>query len=58
METATSRDGTPVAFEMSGTGPALVIVGGFLADHRFYAPPADELAEHSTVYGFDRRAPR
>jgi len=26
-----------------------------LADHRFYAPLAEELADHFTVYGFDRR---
>jgi pimeloyl-ACP methyl ester carboxylesterase len=55
METVTSRDGTPIAFERSGEGPALVLVGGSLADHRFYAPLADELAGHFTVYGFDRR---
>ena len=55
METVTSRDGTPIAFERSGEGPALVIVGGSLADHRFYAPLAEELAERFAVYNFDRR---
>lgn len=55
METVTSRDGTPIAFERSGEGPALVIVGGSLADHRFYAPLAEELAERFAVYTFDRR---
>jgi pimeloyl-ACP methyl ester carboxylesterase len=55
METVTSGDGTQIAFERSGEGPALVLVGGSLADHRFYAPLADELAKAFTVYGFDRR---
>ena len=55
METVASRDGTPIAFERSGKGPALVIVGGSLADHRYYAPLAYELAERFTVYNFDRR---
>jgi pimeloyl-ACP methyl ester carboxylesterase len=55
METVTSSDGTHIAFERSGEGPALVIVGGSLADHRFYAPLAQELAKHFTVYNFDRR---
>jgi pimeloyl-ACP methyl ester carboxylesterase len=55
METVTSSDGTHIAFERLGEGPALVIVGGSLADHQFYAPLADELAKHFTVYNFDRR---
>src|SRR5918998_3484472 len=55
METVTSSDGTTIAFERSGEGPALVVVGGSLADHRFYAPLAEELAERFAVYNFDRR---
>lgn len=55
MNKVTSSDGTHIAFERLGEGPALVIVGGSLADHQFYAPLADELAEHFTVYNFDRR---
>jgi pimeloyl-ACP methyl ester carboxylesterase len=55
MEKVTSSDGTRIAFERLGEGPALVIVGGSLADHRFYAPLANELAKRFTVYSFDRR---
>ncbi len=55
MEGVTSGDGTRIAFERSGAGPALLIVGGSLADHRFYAPLADALADNFTVYNFDRR---
>lgn len=55
MNKVTSGDGTHIAFERMGEGPALIMVGGSLADHQFYAPLADELAEHFTVYNFDRR---
>ena len=55
MENAISKDGTKIAFEKSGEGPALIIVGGSLADHQFYAPLSSELAKHFTVYNFDRR---
>ena len=33
METVTSRDGTPIAYERSGDGPPLVVVHGTTADH-------------------------
>jgi pimeloyl-ACP methyl ester carboxylesterase len=55
VDKVTSSDGTRIVFERLGEGPALVIVGGSLADHRFYSPLADELAEHFAVYNFDRR---
>lgn len=55
METIASKDGTKIAYEKSGSGPALLIVGGSLADHAFYAPLAAELADGFTVYNFDRR---
>jgi pimeloyl-ACP methyl ester carboxylesterase len=55
MDKVTSGDGTRIAFEQLGEGPALIVVGGSLADHRFYAPLANELAKHFTVYSFDRR---
>jgi pimeloyl-ACP methyl ester carboxylesterase len=55
MQKITSKDGTEIAFEKSGEGPALIIVGGALADHQFYVPLAMELAKHFTVYNFDRR---
>ena len=55
MQKITSKDGTEIAFEKSGEGPALIIVGGSLADHQFYVPLANELARYFTVYNFDRR---
>jgi pimeloyl-ACP methyl ester carboxylesterase len=55
MRTITSKDGATIAFERSGKGPVLIIVGGALADHQFYEPLAEELSKHLTVYNFDRR---
>ena len=55
MHQATSQDGTRIAYERTGNGPPLVIIGGSLGDHRFYIPLAVELARHVTVYNFDRR---
>ena len=52
---ARSSDGTKIAFEKLGVGPALLILGGSLADHHFYVPLAEELARDFTVYNVDRR---
>jgi pimeloyl-ACP methyl ester carboxylesterase len=55
MQTVISPDGTEIAFERSGSGPVLLIVGGALADHSFYAPLAAALSRRLTVYTYDRR---
>lgn len=55
MQTVISPDGTEIAFERSGSGPVLLIVGGALADHSFYAPLAAALSRRFTVYTYDRR---
>ena len=55
MQHVTSKDGTIIAYEKSGQGPALVIVGCVLDDHTQQAGLAALLAEHFTVYNFDRR---
>jgi pimeloyl-ACP methyl ester carboxylesterase len=53
----TSRDGTRIAFERSGDGPALVLVDGALSfrAHGQLAPLAELLAPDFTVYRYDRR---
>ena len=38
METVTSRDGTPIAYERSGEGPPLILVHGTTSDHYLGAP--------------------
>jgi len=55
MQHVTSKDGTIIAYEQSGQGPALVVVGGVLGDHSQQAGLAAFLAEHFTVYNIDRR---
>jgi pimeloyl-ACP methyl ester carboxylesterase len=51
-----SKDGTVIAYEKSGHGPAVVIVGGVLGDRSQQAPVAELLAREFTVFNFDRRA--
>ncbi|MEY7848792.1 alpha/beta fold hydrolase [Natrarchaeobius sp. A-rgal3] len=57
METATSADGTAIAYQRTGSGPPLVLVHGNGDVHKFWdmagARPA--LAEHCTVYVIERR---
>ncbi|KAB8195366.1 alpha/beta fold hydrolase [Nonomuraea phyllanthi] len=57
MNTVTSRDGTRIAFERAGEGPALVLVDGAMC-YRGAGPCsalAAELAGDFTVYTYDRR---
>jgi pimeloyl-ACP methyl ester carboxylesterase len=55
METVTSRDGTDVAYERTGTGPPLVLVHGICADHGSWADVRPALEAAVTVYAVDRR---
>lgn len=55
METIRSKDGTRIAYERSGTGPALVLVHGTTADHTRWAPVLPMLERIFTVYAVDRR---
>lgn len=52
-----SRDGTAIAFERSGAGPAVILVGGALDTraHPRFARLAAQLAPRFTVFGYDRR---
>src|SRR2546428_11231472 len=53
--TVTSKDGTRIAYEKSGQGSAVVIVGGVAGDRSQQAPLAALLAKDFTVFNFDRR---
>jgi pimeloyl-ACP methyl ester carboxylesterase len=55
MNRVTSKDGTSIAYERTGGGPAVILVGGATVDRSATAPLATELAEHFTVYNHDRR---
>jgi pimeloyl-ACP methyl ester carboxylesterase len=50
-----SADGTEIAFEQSGSGPAVVLVASALADRSDTIKLAALLAQHFTVINYDRR---
>ncbi|OEJ23181.1 hydrolase [Streptomyces agglomeratus] len=50
-----SADGTEIAFEQSGSGPAVVLVASALADRSDTTKLAALLAQHFTVVNYDRR---
>jgi pimeloyl-ACP methyl ester carboxylesterase len=55
METLRSRDGTRIAYETSGRGPALVVVNGGLSDRSAVVPLRPLLDPHLTLFAYDRR---
>jgi alpha/beta hydrolase family protein len=55
MEKVTSADGTAIAYDKLGAGPAVVLVCGGSVDRMSNAPLASLLAEKYTVYNYDRR---
>lgn len=55
MEHVTSADGTRIAYDRVGSGPAVLIIGAGPVTRASNAPLADLLAEHFTVYLYDRR---
>jgi pimeloyl-ACP methyl ester carboxylesterase len=54
MESVTSRDGTPIAYDRGGEGPPLVLVHGTTSDHSTWELVLPGLHEHFTVYAIDR----
>ena len=50
-----SADGTRIAFEKSGAGPALVVVNGALSDRGSASAWRPLLDPHFTVFAYDRR---
>lgn len=55
QKTATSKDGTIIAYEQTGAGPVVVLVAGALADRSGARRLAKHLAGHFTVINYDRR---
>ncbi len=51
----TAKDGTKIAYDRQGKGPAVILVGGGLVDRSENTPLATELAHYFTVYNYDRR---
>jgi pimeloyl-ACP methyl ester carboxylesterase len=55
MNRVTSSDGTTIAFDRLGDGPPLILVCGGSTDRTANAPLAELLAQHFTVFNYDRR---
>ena len=55
MNKVQSKDGTIIAFDRSGDGPPVILVCGASTDRMANAPLASLLAEHFTVFNYDRR---
>ena len=55
MNKVTSKDGTAIVFDKLGKGPTLVLVCGGSVDRQSNAGLAEVLAQHFTVYNYDRR---
>ena len=57
MTTLKSKDGTTIAFDKQGDGPALILVNGAMSTRSDGSNPelARLLAQHFTVYAYDRR---
>lgn len=57
MKTTTSKDGTTLAYDVVGSGPALVYITGAICFRKF-SPVANDVkafAKEFTVYNYDRR---
>jgi pimeloyl-ACP methyl ester carboxylesterase len=55
VEIARSADGTAIAYERTGSGPPLVLVGGAFSNRHGAAYLTPPLVDAYTVYAYDRR---
>src|ERR1019366_7723664 len=55
MKLVTSADGTVIAYQQQGSGPALIIVDGAMSTRGGKAALRALLAPQLTVFGYDRR---
>jgi pimeloyl-ACP methyl ester carboxylesterase len=55
MRKVISKDGTPIVFDQSGQGPAIILVAGALSTRLDATSLAAVLAAHFTVFAYDRR---
>lgn len=56
MNTVTSKDGTKIAYDKTGHGPAVIHIAGAMDTRSFGLPDHARLLEsHFTVYTYDRR---
>src|SRR6266446_4701725 len=57
MKTVISQDGTAIAYDQVGQGPAVILVAGAFSYRKYPGSVqlADLLAKHFTVFNYDRR---
>src|SRR5258708_36074769 len=55
LKTVSSKDGTRIAFDQSGAGPALILVLGAFNDRATAVPLSRFLQAHFSVFNYDRR---
>jgi len=55
MDTFTSKDGTPIAYQQAGSGPALILVHGMSGNHTGWEHVLPTFSNHFTIYAMDRR---
>jgi len=55
MRTVISKDGTTIAFDKTGQGPAVILVVGAFNDRSTGTPLAQQLEKHFTIFNYDRR---
>jgi pimeloyl-ACP methyl ester carboxylesterase len=55
MPVVSSRDGAPIAYGVSGSGPSLVLVHGTTTDSSRWGPALALLGERFTCFAMDRR---
>src|ERR1700690_2362741 len=55
VQAVTSADGTTIALEQRGEGPAVILVGGAFNDRSTVAGLAATLAPHARAFTYDRR---
>ena len=58
MQSVISRDGTTIAYDMTGQGPAVILVAGAFSYRKYpgSVQVADLLAKRFTVFNYDRRS--
>ncbi|WP_327633110.1 alpha/beta hydrolase [Kribbella sp. NBC_00482] len=55
MNKVVSKDGTELAYDMTGTGPGLVLIAGAFTGRAYFAEYAEALSSAFTVVNYDRR---
>ncbi len=55
MQTVTSKDGTKIAYDKSGSGPAVILVSGATMARSGFVELAQLLSPKLTIYNYDRR---